>query len=201
MKLPNVPNCITIFRVLMIPVLMVFLLVEIPGGDVVALVAFVVASMSDFVDGYLARRWHQTTILGAFLDPLADKLLVTAALVSLVELDKLSAWIAIVVIARELAVSGLRMVAAVENVVISASWWGKVKTSSQMFALAALIITPRLFKWEWTWGGHHVTWYFVVLMLVLTMVSGIDYFVKAWKSLQGRTGADGERVKAESEGG
>jgi CDP-diacylglycerol--glycerol-3-phosphate 3-phosphatidyltransferase len=200
-KLPNVPNCITIFRVLMIPVLMVFLLVEIPGGDVVALVAFVVASMSDFVDGYLARRWHQTTILGAFLDPLADKLLVTAALVSLVELDKLSAWIAIVVIARELAVSGLRMVAAVENVVISASWWGKVKTSSQMFALAALIITPRLFKWEWTWGGHHVTWYFVVLMLVLTMVSGIDYFVKAWKSLQGRTGADGERVKAESEGG
>jgi CDP-diacylglycerol--glycerol-3-phosphate 3-phosphatidyltransferase len=197
---PNLPNSISIFRVVMIPVFMVFLLGDIPGGDVVALVVFVVSSLSDFVDGYIARRWHQTTVLGAFLDPLADKLLVTAALVSLVELDMLSAWIAIVVIARELAVSGLRMVAAVENVVISASRWGKVKTFSQMFALAALIITPRLFKWEWTWGGHHVTWYFVMLMLVLTVASGIEYFVRARQSLRGKVGADGERVRAESEG-
>ncbi len=129
-----------------------------------------------------------------------------AALVCLIELDgptgepRLSAWVAMVVIARELAVSGLRMVAAVENVVIAASKWGKVKTFSQMFALAALIISPRLFHWEWTVGGHHVTWYFVVIMLALTVISGLDYFVKAWRSLRGRTGADGKRVAAESEG-
>jgi CDP-diacylglycerol--glycerol-3-phosphate 3-phosphatidyltransferase len=203
---PNLPNSICIFRILMVPLFMVFALADIPAGDIVALVVFVIASLSDFLDGYLARRWNQTTVLGAFLDPLADKLLVIAALVCLVQLGgtegrgHLSAWVAMVVIARELAVSGLRMVAAIENVVIAASKWGKVKTFSQMFALAALIITPRLFKWEWTWGGHHVTWYFVVLMLVLTVVSGIDYFVKAWRSLRGKTGPGGERVSLESEG-
>jgi CDP-diacylglycerol--glycerol-3-phosphate 3-phosphatidyltransferase len=191
---PNLPNSISIFRVLMVPVFMVFVLVDIPGHDIVALCVFVVASLSDFLDGYLARRRHQMTVLGAFLDPLADKLLVMAALVSLVALDKLSAWIAMVVIARELAVSGLRMVAAAQNVVISASRWGKVKTNSQMFTLAALIITPRLFRDEWTLGGHHVTWYFVVIMLVLTVGSGIEYFVRAWKKLRGPLADDGEQL-------
>jgi CDP-diacylglycerol---glycerol-3-phosphate 3-phosphatidyltransferase len=203
---PNLPNSICLFRILMVPVFMVFALADVPAGDLVALVVFVLASVSDFVDGYLARRWHQTTVLGAFLDPLADKLLVIAALVCLVELNgptgapRLSAWVAMVVIARELAVSGLRMVAAVENVVIAASKWGKVKTFSQMFTLAALIISPRLFHWEWTWGGHHVTWYFVVVMLALTVISGLDYFVKAWRSLRGKTGSDGKRIAAESGG-
>jgi len=189
---PNLPNSISIFRIAMIPLFMVFALAEIPAGDIVALVVFVIASVSDFIDGFLARRWHQTTVLGAFLDPLADKLLVIAALLVLVQFDEgsgrghLSAWVAMVVIARELAVSGLRMVAAVENVVIAASKWGKIKTFVQMYTLAALIITPRLFKWEWTAGGHHVTWYFVLVMLVITVVSGIDYFVKAGQSLRGR---------------
>ncbi len=183
---PNLPNSISIFRVLMIPVFMVFVLIDTPVGRVVAVCAFVVASLSDFVDGYLARRRHQTTILGAFLDPLADKLLVAAALVSLVSLNKLSAWIAMVVLARELAVSGLRMVAAVENVVIYASVWGKVKTNLQMFTLAALVITPELFRYSWKLGGHHVTWYFVIVMLVVTVGSGIEYFVRARQSLRGR---------------
>ncbi len=192
---PNLPNSISIFRVLMIPVFMVFFL-GVPGGDIVALCAFVIASLSDFVDGWLARRRHQTTILGAFLDPLADKLLVTAALVSLVQVHKLSAWIAMVVLARELAVSGLRMVAAVENVVIYASVWGKVKTNLQMFTLAALIITPRLFRYEWTAGGHHVTWYFVVIMLVVTVGSGIEYFVRARQSLRGRVASAAAEERA-----
>ena len=189
---PNLPNSISVFRVLMIPLFMVFALADVPAGDIVALVVFVIASVSDFIDGFLARRWHQTTVLGAFLDPLADKLLVIAALLCLVQLGDggnrghLSAWVAMVVIARELAVSGLRMVAAVENVVIVASKWGKVKTFVQMFTLAALIITPRLFHWEWTAGGHHVTWYFVLVMLVITVGSGIEYFVKAGQSLRGR---------------
>ena len=135
---PNLPNSITLFRVALVPVLMVFMLVDIPAGDIVALVVFVVAAASDSLDGYLARRRRQTTVMGAFLDPLADKLLVTAALVSLVALGELSAWVAMVVIAREFAVSGLRMVAAAQNVVIAASRWGKAKTASQMLAIAAL---------------------------------------------------------------
>ncbi len=196
---PNLPNTISLFRVLMVPVFMVFLLAAIPGGDIVALVVFVIAAASDYVDGYLARRNRQTTVMGTFLDPLADKLLVIAALVSLIELGELSAWVAMVVIARELAVSGLRMVAAAQSVVISASRWGKIKTASQMLAIAALIIEPRWLKPEWTLWGHRVTWYLVVLMLVLTVGSGLDYFVLAWRTLGGRAGRDGERTSDLSE--
>ena len=180
----NLPNSITFFRVVLVPVLMAFLLVDVPYGDVFALVVFVIAAASDSLDGYLARRFRQTTVIGAFLDPLADKLIVTAALVSLVELGELSAWVAMVVIARELAVTGLRMVAAVQKMVIPASRWGKAKTASQMLAIAALIIEPRWLKPEWTLGGKSVTWYLVLLMLVLTVVSGVDYFVHARQRVQ-----------------
>jgi CDP-diacylglycerol--glycerol-3-phosphate 3-phosphatidyltransferase len=179
----NLPNCISLFRVLMVPVLMVFLLGTIPSGDVVALGIFLVAATSDWLDGYVARRTGQTSTLGAFLDPLADKLLVTAALVSLVALAELSAWVAMVVIARELAVTGLRMVAAAKNVVIAASRWGKIKTVSQMAAIAALIVEPRWLKPEWTLWGHRITWYLVIIMLVLTVVSGLHYFVRAYSQL------------------
>jgi len=175
----------------MVPVFMVFLLADVPGGDIVALVVFVVAAASDFLDGFFARRTKQVTVLGAFLAPRADNVLVTAALGSLVGLGELSAWIAMVVIARELAISGLRMVAAVEGVVISASGWGKTKTASQMLAIAALIVEPRWLDPEWTLWGHSVTWYLVMLMLALTVLSGIDYFVHAWRKLSGRVVATG----------
>lgn len=180
----NVPNSITFFRVVLVPVLMAFLLVDVPYGDIFALVVFVIAAASDSLDGYLARRFRQTTVMGAFLDPLADKLIVTAALVSLVELGELSAWVAMVVIGRELAVTGLRMVAAVQGTVVPASKWGKAKTASQMLAIAALIIAPRWLDPEWTLGGRSITWYLVLLMLVLTVVSGIDYFFHARQRLQ-----------------
>lgn len=183
----------------MVPVFMVFLLGAVPGGDVVALAVFVLAAASDFLDGYFARRTKQVTVLGAFLDPLADKLLVTAALVSLVGLGDLSAWIAMVVIARELAVSGLRMVAAVEGVVIAASGWGKLKTAGQMLAIAALIVEPRWLKPEWTLGGHSITWYLVLLMLVLTVISGLDYFFHAWRRLSGRVVATGGQALDKTE--
>ncbi|MFH0915592.1 MAG: CDP-diacylglycerol--glycerol-3-phosphate 3-phosphatidyltransferase [bacterium] len=189
---PNLPNSISLFRVLMVPILMVFMLVDVPAGDIVALIVFVLAAGSDSLDGYIARRRRQTTVMGAFLDPLADKLLVTAALVSLVSLGELSAWVAMLVIARELAVSGLRMVAAVQNVVIAASSWGKAKTASQMLAIAALITEPRWLKQEWTLGGHKITWYLVMLMLVLTVVSGVDYFVRARQELRGPAASGGE---------
>jgi CDP-diacylglycerol--glycerol-3-phosphate 3-phosphatidyltransferase len=182
---PNLPNSISLFRVLMVPVLMVAMLIDRPASDIVAIVVFLAAAGSDSLDGYIARRRHQTTVMGAFLDPLADKLLVIAALVSLVELNDLSAWVAMVVIARELAVSGLRMVAAVQNIVISASKWGKLKTTSQMVAVAALIIEPRWLKPEWTLWGQSVTWYLVLIMLVLTVVSGAEYFVRARSQLRG----------------
>jgi CDP-diacylglycerol---glycerol-3-phosphate 3-phosphatidyltransferase len=181
---PNLPNSISLIRVLLVPLLMIFMLVRIPAGDIVALIILAVAAGSDSLDGYLARRRGQTTVMGVFLDPLADKLLVAAALVSLVALDRLSAWIAMVVIAREFAVSGLRMMAAVQNVVISASKWGKTKTVSQIVTIAALIVKPRWFS-SWNLWGHNVTWYLVVLMLVLTGASGIDYFVHARHQLAG----------------
>jgi CDP-diacylglycerol---glycerol-3-phosphate 3-phosphatidyltransferase len=180
----NVPNSITFFRVVLVPVLMAFLLVDVPYGDIFALIVFVVAAASDSLDGYLARRFRQTTVIGAFLDPLADKLMITAALVSLVELGELSAWVAMVVIARELAVTGLRMVAAVQGTVIPASRWGKAKTASQMVAIAALIVEPRWLKPDWTLLGQSITWYLVLVMLVLTVVSGVDYFVHARPRLQ-----------------
>lgn len=178
--MPNVPNSITLFRILLVPLLMVFMLVAIPGGDIFALIIFVAAAASDSIDGYVARRTKQTTVMGAFLDPLADKLLVVAAMVSLVSLNRLSAWIAMVVVAREFAVSGLRMVAAAQGVVISASKWGKAKTASQVLAIAVLLIEPRWLKpTSWTPGGHKLSWFLVVIMLVLTVLSGADYF---WKS-------------------
>ncbi len=183
---PNLPNSISLFRVLMVPVLMVSMLADTPASDIIALVVFLAAAGSDSLDGYIARRRHQTTVMGAFLDPLADKLLVIAALVTLVQLHELSAWVAMVVIARELAVSGLRMVAAMQNVVISASKWGKIKTTSQMVAIAALIIEPRWIKPEWTLAGQSVTWYLVMIMLVLTVLSGLDYFIRARDQLRGR---------------
>jgi CDP-diacylglycerol--glycerol-3-phosphate 3-phosphatidyltransferase len=177
---PNLPNTISLFRVAMVPVFMVFLLADVPGRYVVALGVFVVAAVSDWLDGYFARKRGQTTVLGAFLDPLADKLLITAALVSLVQLGELSAWAAMVVIARELAVTGLRMVAAARSVVISASGWGKVKTAGQMAVIVALIVECWLSD-GWMLWGYRVREYLVIAMLVITVVSGVLYFVHAFR--------------------
>jgi CDP-diacylglycerol--glycerol-3-phosphate 3-phosphatidyltransferase len=175
---PNLPNSITIFRILLIPVFMTFLLASVPYGDLLAALTFALAAASDSLDGYIARRRRQKTVVGAFLDPLADKLLVTSALLALIELDLLSAWVAMVIIAREFAVSGLRMVAAAENVIIPASKWGKAKTVSQMAAIMLLIIGPG-----WQVLGRDVTWYLLALAVGLTVVSGADYFIKAREPL------------------
>ena len=183
--MPNLPNSISFFRVALVPVLMVFLLAGVPSGDILAFATLAVAALSDTLDGTLARRRGEVTVMGAFLDPLADKLLVSGALVSLVALDKLSAWVGMVIIAREFAVSGLRMIAAVENVVIPASKWGKAKTLSQLLAIAVLIVEPRWLKPHWLLLGHRISWWLVGLALILTVGSGIDYFVKARSRLRG----------------
>src|SRR5680860_1478883 len=174
----NLPNSITAFRILLIPVFMTFLLGTLPGGDVLAVVTFTIAAATDSLDGYFARRRSQTTVLGTFLDPLADKLLISAALVALVDLGNVSAWVAMVIIAREFAVSGLRMVAAAESVIIPASRWGKAKTASQMAAVLAIILEP-----PYTILGRTISWYLVALAVVLTLWSGADYFLKAREHL------------------
>lgn len=177
----NLANRITIARILVIPVLMVFLLLRIPVyGEWIAAVLFVLAAATDAVDGYIARSTNQVTVIGKLLDPLADKLLVSAALIALVELRNLSAWIAMIIISREFAVSGLRMAAIAEGRVIAASAWGKAKTTVQIVAVTAWILIPRMHPIPGF--GEAYYWAAVASMgiaVVVTLASGLDYFVKA----------------------
>jgi CDP-diacylglycerol--glycerol-3-phosphate 3-phosphatidyltransferase len=163
----NVPNVLTLLRIVAVPVLVVALLDETQNGDVIAAIVFALAALTDGLDGYIARRRRQVTTFGKLMDPLADKLLVIAALVSLVSLDRLAAWIAMVIIARELAVTGLRSVAAERGVVIAASWLGKLKTALQVAAVFALIAFDPAPAWV------DVLLYVAV---AVTVVSGADYF-------------------------
>ena len=163
----NAPNVLTMLRIVAVPVVVVALLVETPEGDVIAAAVFALAALTDGLDGYIARRRREITTFGQLMDPLADKLLVTAALVSLVSLGRLAAWVAMVIIAREFAVTGLRSLAAERGVVIAASWLGKLKTALQVAAIFALIASdsPPL--------GVDLLVYAAV---AITVVSGADYF-------------------------
>ncbi|HSI81146.1 MAG TPA: CDP-diacylglycerol--glycerol-3-phosphate 3-phosphatidyltransferase [Solirubrobacterales bacterium] len=163
----NAPNVLTVLRILAVPVLVVALLGETPNGDLIAAIVFALAALTDGLDGYIARRRRTVTNFGKLMDPLADKLLVVAALVSLVSLGRLAAWVAMVIIARELAVTGLRGVAAEKGVVIAASWLGKLKTVLQVLAIFALII------WE-----PAPIWVEVLVYAAVgvTVISGADYF-------------------------
>jgi CDP-diacylglycerol--glycerol-3-phosphate 3-phosphatidyltransferase len=163
----NVPNVLTLLRILAVPVIVVALLGETPNGDALAAGVFALAALTDGLDGYIARRRDDVTTFGKLVDPLADKLLIVAALVSLVSLGRLAAWVAMVIIARELAVTGLRAVAVEQGVVISASWLGKLKTMLQVASVFALII----------WNPSP-TWVDVLVYLAVgvTVISGADYF-------------------------
>src|SRR5947209_2564115 len=163
----NLPNLLTVLRIMLVPVLVVALLGNTPAGDVLAAVVFALASLTDFIDGYLARTRDSITTFGKLMDPLADKLLIVAALVSLVSLDRLAAWVAMVIISREIAVTGLRTLAAERGVVLSASWLGKVKTALQIAAVFALIVVNPATVWV------DVLVYAAVAM---TVISGVDYF-------------------------
>lgn len=163
----NIPNALTLLRILAVPVVVVALLAEIPNGDLWAGIVFAIAACTDGLDGYIARRRDQVTTFGKLMDPLADKLLIIAALVSLVSLGRLEAWIAMVIIARELAVTGLRAVAVEQGVVISASWMGKLKTALQVAAIIALIaVDPATLAVD----------LLVYAALAVTVISGADYF-------------------------
>ena len=176
----NLPNTLTVLRILLVPVVVVALLDETPNGDAIAAGVFALAALTDGLDGWIARSRGSITTFGKLMDPLADKLLVTAALVSLVSLGRLEAWIAMVIIAREFAVTGLRSVAAEQGMVIHASMLGKVKTALQIAAVIALIAAyPAPL-------GVDILVYVAV---AVTVISGVDYFFGFRRMVSGREAA------------
>ena len=165
----NVPNALTLVRILLVPVLVAVLLQAAPNGSWIAAAVFALAAVTDTLDGYLARSRRSVTTFGKVMDPIADKLLVAAALISLVSLGRVDAWVAMVIIAREFAVSGLRVAAGVQGVVIPASRLGKAKTISQVAAILALIAAHH--------PGQPWVQVLVYLAVLITLASGADYFL------------------------
>jgi len=163
----NLPNALTLLRILAVPVVVVALLGETPNGDTLAAAVFALAAATDGLDGYFARSRGSITTFGKLMDPIADKLLIVAALVSLVSLDRLEAWVAMVIIAREFAVTVMRVIAAERGVVIAASWLGKAKTVLQIAAVFALIAANPAPPWVDA---------LVYLAVAATLISGADYF-------------------------
>ena len=170
----NLPNKLTIFRVILIPFFVLFLLLE-PDNQTFRLIAdliFIVASLTDMLDGKIARKYHLVTNFGKFMDPLADKLLVCAAMVCLVATGQLAAWVVIIIISREFIISGFRLIASDNGIVIAASMWGKFKTVFQMLMIIVLIANIPLAAFDMI--GTVLTY----VALVLTVVSLVDYIAK-----------------------
>lgn len=167
----NLANKLTIARIFLVPVFMIVLLNKIPYGIYLAAAIFTIAAITDTLDGYIARSRNQITKFGKFMDPLADKLLVTAALVSLVQMGKLSAWVVVVIISREYIISILRAIAASEGIVIAASWWGKSKTLAQIIAIIAILIDNYPFSLINFPFSTIALW----IAVALTIISGVDY--------------------------
>jgi CDP-diacylglycerol--glycerol-3-phosphate 3-phosphatidyltransferase len=175
MKL-NLPNKLTIARVIMIP-LFIWLLLYTPW-KYAALGVFILASLTDLLDGKIARKYNMVTNFGKFMDPLADKLLVCSALIAFIEMDLLPAWIVIVIISREFIISGFRLVASDQGVVIAASYWGKIKTTCQMIMVILLIAQIPLSIFDVL---EQISIY---ASLILTVVSLIDYLAKNWSVIK-----------------
>ena len=165
----NLPNILTILRILLVPVLVVVLLTKFDGREIVGLAVFLFAALTDVLDGIIARRQKLVTRLGKLLDPAADKILTSAAFISLVEMGRAAAWIVVVIVAREFAISTLRSVAASQNQVIAASWSGQAKTVTQVIAISLLIFQDNLGDLAWT--GTVALW----AALVISVYSGIEY--------------------------
>ncbi len=181
----NPPNLITLFRIIIVP--LVVLLLYVPAGDVsfarsmTAFVLYILASLTDLLDGYLARRYEMVTPLGKLLDPLADKLLVCAALIMLIPPGRVPAWMVVIVVAREIGVTALRGVASTEGLVIAASPLGKAKTLLLNIGVAALILHYPFWGLGVVFGPRYVEWFglaFLSAGIVLTAWSGFDYFLR-----------------------
>lgn len=181
----NLPNKLTIFRVILIVPFVVLLL----GGEagwfgnnvllpnMIALAVFIIASLTDLADGKIARKYNMVTNFGKFMDPLADKLLVCSALIALIELKRIPAWIVIIIIAREFIISGFRLVASDNGVVIAASYWGKFKTTFQMVMVCLMLINVPGTEIWWSWLNV-LTQVVMWIALALTIISLVDYLVK-----------------------
>ena len=168
---------ITLVRVVLIPVYMVLMLLSAGGAEWLrwaAVAVFIIASVSDFLDGYIARHYNQVTDFGKFLDPLADKLLVIAAMCMFCQWGVFPAWALMIVLTREFAVTGLRLIAVQKGHVIAAGWSGKVKTASTMVGLCVMMALP---------GATVLNWIVIGVIVLTTVYSGVEYFVQNWKCL------------------
>ena len=170
----NLPNKLTVLRVIMVPFFVFFMLTNVggPANKWIALILFCVASLTDMLDGKIARKYNLVTNFGKFMDPLADKLLVCSAMICMIEMGKLPAWIVIVIIAREFIISGFRLVASDNGIVIAASYWGKFKT---VFQMAMIIVLIADFGGVFDIIAQVLIW----IALALTIISLIDYVVKS----------------------
>lgn len=174
----TLPNILTMFRIVLIPFFVgALFLLDTPTNRLVAVAIFIVASVTDFFDGYLARKMNLVSNFGKFMDPLADKLLVMSALVSMISLGDLQAWIVILIIAREFTITGFRTLALEANIVISASWWGKVKTTVQMIMIVVILSE---FSFPYILVVENILIY---LSVALTIISAVDYIWKNKKVL------------------
>ena len=167
----NLPNSLTLLRIFLVPFLVVVLLTKFDGRETVGLVIFLVATATDFLDGWLARRRGQITTFGTLLDPIADKLLISAVFISLVELGLAPSWMVVIIVGREFAVSGLRAIASGQGIVISASGWGKAKMFTQIVAASLLILALR--HQEFEVPGKAALW----VVVAVALGSGTHYFV------------------------
>lgn len=168
----NLPNKLTMFRVVLVPVFIAFMMAPIPYNRIWALIVFIVASLTDTADGYIARKYNLVTDFGKFMDPLADKLLVCSAMICLIDTGQLPSWIVIIIIGREFIISGFRLIAVDNGVVIAASMWGKAKTVSQMIMIILLLCNFQVFGF---WILEQIAIY---VSLVLTIISLVDYLYK-----------------------
>ena len=170
----NLPNKLTIFRIILIPVFCVFTLMDITGDSDkwIALAIFIIASLTDLADGKIARKYNLVTNFGKFMDPLADKLLVCTALICLMDIDLLPSWVVIIIICREFIISGFRLVASDNNIVIAAGIWGKMKTTFQMFTVIALLIHIEHPVYQ------VIEQILIWISVALTIISLMDYLIK-----------------------
>ncbi len=175
----NLPNKLTVLRMVMVPFFVAFLLLspQHPSFKWIALVLFIVASLTDLIDGKIARKYNLVTDFGKFMDPLADKILTISGMICLIELDRIPAWIVIIIVAREFIISGFRLIAAEKGVVIAANYWGKFKTTFQMIMIILMIANiPQL---------QIVTTIVMWIALVLTVISLVTYIYDNRSLLQG----------------
>lgn len=170
----NLANKITLFRVLLVPIFLLVLYSSIDNNVIISGIIFVIASLTDMLDGYIARSQNLVTSFGKFVDPLADKVLTSAALIALVDMGQISGWIVVVIIAREFTVTGFRVLAASEGVTIAASPWGKIKTITQLIAIILFLFN----NYPFSYLGIRADLIMIYIALFFTIVSGIDYIVK-----------------------